>query len=74
MLTQQHRVSVSVILRQCLSVSFKTLLINIENCHSQILINKNINFGLRISPKEHVSVGGYYVSGYKRNLLVTFVA
>ena len=37
-------------------------------------VNKNINFGLRISPKEHVSVGGYYVSGYKRNLLVTFVA
>jgi hypothetical protein len=53
---------------------FKTFLINTDNYHSQFFINRNINFGLRISPKERVSVRGYYVSGYERSVLVTLVA
>ena len=43
--------------------TLKKLKMNIDNCHSQFFINENIKSGLRISPKEHVSVGGYYVSG-----------
>ena len=47
----------------------KHFLINTDNCHSQFSINKNINFGLRISPKERVFLGGNYVSGYEINVL-----